>query len=136
MFVESDDRTHQQSMAAYVGSALIMSSKISIVNINTLSRRIRNIIIICYTHIIHTHLDSPIFPLYIEVIGKGTPKAEEGHESQPEVPQKQVSVSAHVCLLVYVCVHACMCVCVHVCVHFNPNMKNGQYSPHNMYTQS
>ena len=64
----------------------------------------------CYTHIpyvLATHMmqDSPTFPLYTEVMNKGTPKAEEGdgskpdtlHKqqltegSQPEVPQKQLT---------------------------------------------
>ena len=50
----------------------------------------------CYTqipHWPHTHInqDSPTFPLYTEVMGKGNSKAEEGDGSQPEVPQKQLT---------------------------------------------
>ena len=35
--------------------------------------------------------DSPTFPLYTEVMNKGTPKAEEGDGSQAETLQKQVT---------------------------------------------
>ena len=38
----------------------------------------------------HVHQDSPTFPLYTEVMGKGKHKAEEGDGSQPEVPQKKL----------------------------------------------
>ncbi len=38
-----------------------------------------------------THMqDSPIFPLYTDVMNKGKPKAEEGDASLPEVPQPEV----------------------------------------------
>lgn len=35
--------------------------------------------------------DSPTFPLYTEVMNKGTPKAEEGDGSQADVLQKQLT---------------------------------------------
>ena len=42
-----------------------------------------------HTHT-HTQQDSPTFPLYTDMMGKGKAKAEEG-EGSPEVPQKKLT---------------------------------------------
>ena len=42
--------------------------------------------------IAHMQSDSPTFPLYTEVMGKGKTTAREGEEVKPDLPQKKLSV--------------------------------------------